>query len=94
MIKKFVLYIFLTYFCFICELDANDDSSMRKACFYKNIELLEFGMIDEMPRYDNRSLNPDSGELLITHPVIYLFSDRNHYVRSIVKKYLYCTGSQ
>ena len=84
--KKFVLNMFLTHFCFIRELVADDDSSMRKVCRHKNKALFDLGMIEVMPRYDNGSLKPDNGELPITHPAIHFFSDRNHCVRSIAKE--------
>lgn len=80
----FVTEIFNCHNFFVREFISDDHSSIRRICKHKNKDLLECGVITELPRYDNGKVKPDNGELPVEHIKIDFQTDRNHRVRTVV----------
>ena len=84
--KLFVLKMFNEFNCFVRELVADDDSSIRRILKHSFKDLFAMGLIEDVPHYDNGKKKPDNGELPANHISIHFFTDKNHRVRAVAKE--------
>ena len=82
----FMTEIFNKHDSLLREKVTDDDSSIRSVLKHNNKELFLAKLIPEWPKYDNGSLKPDNGKLLINHVPSNFFLDRNHRVRTIARE--------